>query len=42
VEVACLDLVILKMWKKKDIIREVTIGKVMADLSLTLIIKELN
>ena len=40
-EVACLNLVLVRMWKK-DIIREVTTRKVTAHLCLKLIVKELK
>jgi hypothetical protein len=37
-----LNFVLVRIWKKEDIIREVAIGKVAAHLCLTLIVKELN
>jgi hypothetical protein len=42
VEVTCLNLVLVRIRKKFDIIREVTIGKVATHLCLKIIIKELK
>ena len=41
-KLTCLNLVLVRIWEKKDIIREVAIGKVAARLFLTLIVKKLE
>jgi hypothetical protein len=42
VEVTCTNLVLVRIWKINDIIKEVAVGKVAAHLCLTLIVKGLK